>query len=79
MGDSVIGGDLYGAFPDLIVGGTQDADSGAGARGRWIPTSSVDEYASTLATWYGLANSDLQIVFPNIGKFPTTNLGFMAA
>jgi uncharacterized protein (DUF1501 family) len=79
MGDSAIGGDLYGTFPDLIVGGTQDADSGAGARGRWIPTSSVDEYASTLATWYGLANSDLQIVFPNIGKFPTTNLGFMAA
>ena len=78
MGDSVIGGDLYGAFPDLIPGGNQDVDSGTGARGRWIPTSSVDEYASTLALWYGLPASDLSVVFPNIGSFPKTDLGFMA-
>jgi uncharacterized protein (DUF1501 family) len=77
MGGSVNGGDFYGAFPDLVVGGNQDADSGGGARGRWIPTTSVDEYASTLAVWYGLSNSDLSVVFPNIGIFPTTNLGFM--
>jgi len=77
LGDSVAGGDFYGAFPDLAVGGNQDADSGTGARGRWIPTSSVDEYASTLALWFGLSNSDLGLVFPNIGRFPTTNLGFM--
>jgi uncharacterized protein (DUF1501 family) len=78
MGGAVLGGDLYGTFPNLIVGGTQDADSGTGARGRWIPTSSVDEYAATLALWYGLSNTDLQIVFPNIGAFLTSNLGFMA-
>jgi uncharacterized protein (DUF1501 family) len=77
MGDSVAGGAFYGAFPDLMVGGNQDADSGASARGRWIPTTSVDEYASTLALWYGLSGSDLAIVFPNIGKFATSNLGFM--
>lgn len=79
MGDSVLGGDFYGAFPDLVVGGNQDTDSGSGARGRWIPTSSVDEYAATLATWYGLSASDLSIVFPNIGQFATSNLGFMSA
>jgi uncharacterized protein (DUF1501 family) len=78
MGDSVLGGDLYGTFPDLIPGGNQDVDSGTGARGRWIPTSSVDEFASTLALWYGLPTSDLSVVFPNIGSFPTSNLGFMA-
>ncbi len=77
MGDSVKGGDFFGSFPDLVVGGNQDTDTGTGARGRWIPTSSVDEYASTLALWYGLSPSDLQIVFPNIGRFATTNLGFM--
>jgi uncharacterized protein (DUF1501 family) len=77
MGDSVVGGNLYGAFPDLEVGGSQDADNGSGARGRWIPTSSVDEYASTLALWYGLASSDLNVVFPSIGNFPTADLGFM--
>jgi uncharacterized protein (DUF1501 family) len=77
MGDSVMGGDFYGAFPDLVVGGNQDADSGSSARGRWIPATSVDEYASTLALWYGLSNSDLTIVFPNIGVFASSNLGFM--
>lgn len=77
MGDSVAGGDFYGAFPDLVVGGNQDTDSGSGARGRWIPTTSVDEYAATLASWYGLSSSDLSIVFPNIGRFATSNLGFM--
>jgi uncharacterized protein (DUF1501 family) len=77
MGDSVNGGDFYGAFPDLVVGGNQDVDSGSGARGRWIPTASVDEYASTLALWYGLSPSDLPTVFPNIGQFPTNNLGFL--
>lgn len=77
MGDSVMGGDFYGSFPDLVLGGNQDTDSGAGARGRWIPTTSVDEYASTLALWYGLSSSDLTIAFPNIGVFATSNLGFM--
>lgn len=77
MGDSVRGGDFYGAFPDLIVGGNQDTDTGTAARGRWIPTASVDEYASTLALWYGLSMPDLTIVFPNIGRFATNNLGFM--
>jgi len=78
LGDSVIGGNFYGAFPDLVVGGNQDTDSGAGARGRWIPTTSVDEYASTLALWYGLSVTDLTTVFPNVGSFATNNLGFMA-
>jgi uncharacterized protein (DUF1501 family) len=77
MGDAVKGGDFYGAFPDLAVGGNLDADSGAAARGRWIPTSSVDQYASTLALWFGLSHSDLPIVFPNIGRFATPDLGFM--
>jgi uncharacterized protein (DUF1501 family) len=78
LGDSVLGGTFYGTFPDLIPGGTQDTDSGAGARGRWIPTTSVDEFASTLALWYGLSGSDLTTVFPNIGAFATNNLGFMS-
>jgi uncharacterized protein (DUF1501 family) len=81
MGDSVIGGNVYGTFPDLVVGGNFDTDTGTGARGRWIPGTSVDQYASILATWYGLTASDLGIVFPNVanGVFPVnTNLGFMA-
>ena len=80
MGDSVSGGDLYGTFPDLVVGGNFDTDTGTGARGRWIPGVAVDEYASTLATWYGLTPTDLGLVFPNVanGTFPGS-LGFMAS
>ncbi len=71
------GGDFYGRFPSLVLGASDDADSGSGARGRWIPTTSVDQYAATLALWYGLPSSELTTVFPNIGNFDTANLGFM--
>jgi uncharacterized protein (DUF1501 family) len=84
IGGSVIGGDFYGVntsngtpFPTLTFNGPDDADSGSGARGRWIPTTSVEQYAATLASWYGLAPADMATVFPRIGNFPTTNLGFM--
>ena len=67
------GGDFYGAYPTLALGGPDDADE----RGRWIPTTSVEQYAATLANWFGLPPSDLPAVFPLIGRFPTPNLGFM--
>ena len=38
-------------------------------RGRWIPTTSVDEYSATLARWFGVSASDMPLVFPNIGRF----------
>ncbi|MBV9506333.1 MAG: DUF1501 domain-containing protein, partial [Acidobacteriia bacterium] len=79
LGDGVNGGNFYGAFPDLVVGGNQDTDTGSGARGRWIPTISVDEYAATLATWYGLSPTNLMTVFPNIINFKTSNLGFLSS
>ncbi|CAN5416933.1 DUF1501 domain-containing protein [soil metagenome] len=84
IGGAVVGGNFYGVntsngtpYPTLVMNGPDDADSGNNARGRWIPTTSVEQYAATLATWYGLSAADMPIVFPNIGNFPTTNLGFM--
>jgi uncharacterized protein (DUF1501 family) len=84
IGGSVLGGNFYGMntsngtpYPTLVMNGPDDADSGTNARGRWIPTTSVEQYAATLGRWYGLADADMPIVFPNIGNFPTTNLGFM--
>jgi uncharacterized protein (DUF1501 family) len=69
MGGGVAGGDFYGTYPDLELGGSDDADAGSTARGRWIPTTSVDQYASTLALWYGLPMSELAVVFPNLSNF----------
>ncbi|CAN5676963.1 DUF1501 domain-containing protein [soil metagenome] len=84
IGGAVLGGNFYGMntsngtpYPTLLMNGPDDADSGTNARGRWIPTTSVEQYAATLGRWYGLPEADMPIVFPNIGNFPTTNLGFM--
>jgi uncharacterized protein (DUF1501 family) len=73
MGGAVKGGDIYGQVPLLELGGPEDT-----GRGRWIPTTSVDEYAATLATWFGVSASNLPVVLPNIGRFATSNLGFMS-
>jgi uncharacterized protein (DUF1501 family) len=78
VGGSVLGQTLYGTYPTLALGGPNDTDSGTSPRGRWIPTTSVEQYAATLATWYGLSPADLTAVFPLIGRFPSSNLGFMA-
>ena len=78
VGGSVLGHALYGTYPNLTMGGPDDADGGSSPRGRWIPTTSVEQYAATLATWYGLSSADLTAVFPLIGRFSTPNLGFMA-
>lgn len=84
IGGSVLGGDFYGVnasngtpFPTLAFNGPDDADSGTNARGRWIPTTSVDQYAATLARWFGLPETQMASVFPNIGNFSTSNLLFM--
>lgn len=78
VGGSVLGHTLYGTYPTLRLGGPDDTDGGTNPRGRWIPTTSVEQYAATLATWYGLSTADLAAVFPLIGRFATPNLGFLA-
>jgi len=77
LGGAVAGNTLYGTYPTLALGGPNDTDGGTSPRGRWIPTTSVEQYAATLATWYGLSTSDLSAVFPLIGRFSTPNLGFV--
>jgi uncharacterized protein (DUF1501 family) len=78
VGGSVLGHTLYGTYPTLRLGGPDDTDGGSNPRGRWIPTTSVEQYAATLATWYGLSTADLPAVFPLIDRFATPSLGFMA-
>jgi len=84
VGGSVLGGEFYGVpgsngtvFPTLAPDGPDDTDAGSNARGRWIPTTAVDQYGATLASWFGIRAVDLPAVFPNIGRFGPTNLGFL--
>ena len=79
VGGSVLGHTLYGTYPTLALGGPNDTNTpGTSARGRWIPTTSVDQYAATLATWYGLSSSDQPAVFPLLNHFSPSSLGFLA-
>ncbi len=50
----------------------------SGSQGRWIPTTSVDEYSATLARWFGVTSTDMATVFPNLSRFNNPDLGFMA-
>ncbi len=72
MGGAVAGNRVYGSFPTVAIGGPEDS-----GQGRLIPTTSVDEYGATLARWFGVSDSNMGIIMPNIGRFASRNLGFM--
>ena len=73
VGGAVQGGQIYGAFPTFELGGPDDAD----VRGRWIPTTSIDQYGATLCSWFGIPDSALATVFPNLANFTSPKLGFL--
>jgi uncharacterized protein (DUF1501 family) len=73
LGGAVKGNAIYGTFPTLALGGPDDADQ----NGRWIPTTALDQYAATLATWFGVSPANLASIFPNLANFPASDLGFM--
>ena len=73
IGGAVQGGKIYGRYPQLALGGPDDAEK----EGRWLPSCSVDQYGATLARWFGVATTDLDSVFSNLASFSTTDLGFM--
>ena len=73
MGGAVRGGQMYGAYPILARGGPDDADT----NGRWIPTTSVDQYGATLARWFGLTAPQIASVFPRLALFPASDIGFL--
>jgi uncharacterized protein (DUF1501 family) len=73
IGDAVKGGRVYGTMPTLQLSGPDDASN----LGRWIPTLAVDQFAATLATWFGADSKALATVLPNLSAFSPTTLGFI--
>jgi uncharacterized protein (DUF1501 family) len=79
VGGAVKGKEIYGSFPqtavtNTIAGVDNPLDVGSGST---IPTISVDQYAGTLAKWFGLSPAEITSVFPNLANFPLQDLGFM--
>jgi uncharacterized protein (DUF1501 family) len=72
VGGAVHGGEVYGTYPSLAINGPQDVGGG-----RLIPTTSSDQYAATLARWFGVTDAQLPQVAPNVGNFPQSTLAFL--
>ena len=72
IGGAVKGGQFYGTAPHISL----ETDDQVG-QGRLLPSTAVDQMASTLGRWFGLSGSEITSVLPNIGNFSTANLGFM--
>jgi len=73
IGGAVRGGHMYGQFPTLALGGPDDL----GSRGVWIPTTSLDQYAATMAGWFGVEDAERGAIFPNLEKYPGRRLDFL--
>jgi uncharacterized protein (DUF1501 family) len=72
VGAGINGGNTYGTFPVHELSGPDDA----GDRGYWIPSTSIDQYAATLGGWFGVSDTDLSRIFPNLANFTPRRLGF---
>lgn len=72
MGGAVQGGQLFGTPPDFSTGSVNDAD-----QGRMIPTTSADQYVASMLKWWGVPESQLELVLPNLVNFPVKTLPIM--
>jgi len=72
-GGPLYGGRFYGQYPSLALNGPDDANT----RGTLVPTTSVDQYAATLAQWFGVSSGNVNGIFSYVKNFSTSNLGFL--
>lgn len=72
MGGSIKGKTMYGDYPQFDI----NSDSYYSERGTLVPTLAVEQYAATLARWFGLTEEEIHSIFTNLKNFPTQDLGF---
>jgi uncharacterized protein (DUF1501 family) len=78
LGGAVRGGQTWGRYPELILGGTDDVGvDDWELQGRWIPSLSVAQYAATLLSWWGLDDAQLTQVLPHLANFAERRIGFL--
>lgn len=72
MGGSILGQRIYGTYPELLLDGPISL-----ARGQMIPGLAVDQLGATLGAWMGASSSEIAAIFPNLGNFSASDLGFI--
>jgi uncharacterized protein (DUF1501 family) len=78
LGGAVRGKATYGTHPELTLGGPDDVGQATWEQqGRWIPTTSVEQYAATLLSWLGASDGQLSQILPRLGAFTPRKLGFL--
>ena len=75
MGGQVKGGRIYGEYPEALI---LNDGLDVGKNGRLLPTTSCDQYFEELLRWFGVDNSVMPDILPNVSNFPTDTLGFLA-
>ncbi len=87
VGGAVKGKAFYGTPPPVSITDTSSPnDQWHVGQGRLLPSTAVDQYAATLARWFGVSDTEMAGVLPNIGHFGAaggradypTDLGFLA-
>jgi uncharacterized protein (DUF1501 family) len=73
LGGAVRGKSFVGTAPVLANNGPDDV-----GQGRLLPTISVEQFAATLAQWFGVSAQDQLALLPNLANFSTRDLGFLS-
>ena len=86
VGGAVQGAAFYGKPPPVSITDTSSPDDQWHVgQGRLLPSTSVDQFAATLARWFGVSDSELASLLPNLRNFGVAggrpdypaNLGFL--
>ena len=72
MGGAVRGKSFVGTPPAIANNGADDV-----GQGRLLPSLAVDQFAGTLGSWFGVSDSEMTTVLPNLSNYTVRNLGFM--
>jgi uncharacterized protein (DUF1501 family) len=74
MGGAVKGGSIYGSLPTMDLAGPDFFNNDNSSM---IPSTAAAQYAATLGKWLGVGSADLAAILPDLGRFNTTDLGFL--
>jgi uncharacterized protein (DUF1501 family) len=79
IGGAVRGQRFYGTMPSLAqnTNANPHANPDDTGYGQIIPTTAVDQYAATLASWLGVDAGGIADIFPALGRFAAPNLRFL--